>query len=222
MKTSTLGILTIGQSPRMDVTPTLRKMVGNHVEILERGALDSLSDQEMDMIAPQDNEITYISKLRNGSSVKISKAKLLPLLQNELTLLEKESDIIVILCTGDFPTLQVTKPIIYPDRLLTNVVAALFSTKKIGLIVPLEEQKESLIEKWKSSHTLIETEVASPYTESDIEGAARRLKNKGAEVLILDCMGYSEDHKTRALSTFEKSVILPRTLVGSIVTEYIN
>ena len=38
-----LGLLTLGQTPREDVTPTLQFILGKSVQIIEKGGLDELS-----------------------------------------------------------------------------------------------------------------------------------------------------------------------------------
>ena len=38
-----IGMLTIGQSPRNDILPGLKEILGKNVEIVEAGALDGLT-----------------------------------------------------------------------------------------------------------------------------------------------------------------------------------
>lgn len=217
-----VGVLTIGQSPRKDATPSIQKILGEHVEIVERGGLDRLTQDELHLIAPDPAEKVYISKLRNGESVKIGKTKLLPLLQEELSQLEEEVDVILMLCTGDFPTLQTKKPILYPDKILTHVTQAILSRDStLGLIIPLEEQRHSLKEKWGDSGIDLEVEVASPYEESDIHGAAKRLKVKGAHMIILDCMGYNDEQQQEAKKASGLPVMLSRSLAARVAQEYL-
>ena len=216
-----IGVITIGQSPRTDVTPSLQRILGSNVDIIERGGLDRFKDEELHIIAPDESEVTYISRLRSGKSVKIGKTKLLPLLQEELNCLESKVDIVLMLCTGDFPTLKIQKPILYPDKILTNTVKAILNKGKLGLIIPLEEQRESLVQKWNGLDLGLEIGVASPYIESDIKGEAARLKDKGVSMIVLDCMGYNEKHKQQAHKGSFLPVILPRTLLARITQEYI-
>lgn len=222
MTTNVLGVLTIGQSPRTDVTPSIQSIVGSNVEIIESGGLDSLTAENLHSVEPEDFDTIYISRLRNGESMNIGKSKLLPLLQDELTQLEKRTDIVLMLCTGDFPTLQTTKPIVYPDRVLNHMVSAILPSGTLGLIIPLEEQREKLLLKWRQNELNLYTEVASPYEESDIAGAAFALKEQGADMIVLDCMGYNEQHKSAAVKSSGLPVILPRTLVARVISEYVS
>jgi protein AroM len=43
----TIGVVTIGQTPRRDIVPHLRSVLGDHIEIIEAGALDGLSEEEV-------------------------------------------------------------------------------------------------------------------------------------------------------------------------------
>src|SRR5699024_2243267 len=202
--------------PRNDVTPTFRSILGDSIKIIERGALDSLTDSEIEGIKPAEGDQTYISLLKTGKSTKISKAKLIPLLQAELIELEKEVDVTIILCTGDFPSIKSAKPIFYPDRVLVNVIDAVLNKGKIGLVIPLSEQKESLLKKWSKSKCNFVTEVASPYEKSDFKQAAIHLKNQGVEAIVLDCMGYNESHKMDVVKASGLPTLLSRSLVARV------
>lgn len=221
MGSKSVGILTIGQSPRTDVTPSIEAILGNRVSIVESGGLDSLTNETVHSVEPDEWDTTYISRMRDGKSVKIGKSKLLPLLQAEMSALEETVDIVLMLCTGDFPTLQAKKPIVYPDKILNHIVRALLPSGSLGLIIPLEEQRESLLSKWQQEGLKIFTEVASPYEKSDIAGAARALQKQGVDIVVLDCMGYNEQHKSEAVKGSGLPVLLPRTLVARIIAEYV-
>lgn len=221
MSKGSVGVLTIGQSPRKDVTPTIQSILGSEVMITEGGGLDSLTVGTINSVSPDHSETTYISRLRNGNAVKIGKGKLLPLLQKELQKLEEKVDVVIMLCTGDFPTIDARKPIIYPDKVLSHTVQAIQSSGSLGLIIPLEEQRNSLVEKWKHTNLNILTEVASPYEESDVVGAANSLRKQGADLIVLDCMGFNEFHKKKVIEGSGLPVILPRTLIARIAAEYV-
>ena len=220
MKAAVVGVLTIGQSPRTDITPSIRAIVGPDVIIVEGGGLDSLTDENIKLLAPEESDTTYISRLRDGKSVKIAKTKLLPFLQIELSHLEEEADIVLMLCTGDFPMLKTKKPIIYPDKVLNHTVSAILASGSLGLIIPLEEQREQLVGKWEQQNLQLFVEVASPYEKSDVARAARALKERGSDIIVLDCMGYDERHKKEAIMGSGLPVLLPRTLVSRILSEY--
>ena len=142
-------------------------------------------------------------------------------MQGELIKLEERVSAVIMLCTGDFPSIISNKPLIYPDKILSHTVQAILPKGKLGLVVPLEEQRNTLTQKWKSTGVEFCVVVASPYEDSDIKGAAQKLKNQGVELIVLDCMGYNETHKRDAMEGSGLPVLLPRTLTARIVAEYV-
>ena len=48
-----LGLITIGQSPRIDVVPEIRQIIGHGIEVMEGGALDGLTLDEVRKLYPR-------------------------------------------------------------------------------------------------------------------------------------------------------------------------
>mgnify|MGYP001754987607 FL=1 len=59
-----LGAITVGQSPRTDVTDDIMGIFQGKVEILERGALDGLTVEDIDRLAPDAGEYVLVSRMR--------------------------------------------------------------------------------------------------------------------------------------------------------------
>ena len=51
-----VGTVTIGQAPRVDVTPDLMKILGPQVELVEAGALDGLGAEQIAAMAPRPSD----------------------------------------------------------------------------------------------------------------------------------------------------------------------
>ncbi|WP_217133008.1 AroM family protein [Leucobacter chinensis] len=95
----------------------------------------------------------------------------------------------------------------------------------LGLIVPLPGQEAVMAEKWQPLGVPLAFASASPYLDSDIEGAALKLAAEGARTIVLDCIGYTRAHAARALralvagpdpqATIE--VLVPQDLVPETV-----
>ena len=51
-----LGAITVGQSPRTDVPDDIMGIFQGKVEILDRGALDGLTVEDIDRLAPDAGE----------------------------------------------------------------------------------------------------------------------------------------------------------------------
>jgi protein AroM len=67
-----IGILTIGQSPRPDVVGEFLNVFGSDYEILEKGALDDYSVEELRKRNVSDGERILVTKLVDGQEIKIS------------------------------------------------------------------------------------------------------------------------------------------------------
>ncbi len=55
-----IGLITIGQSPRNDVTPLIGKFLGLKVELVEKGALDDLSAEEVKRLRPKARDYGWL------------------------------------------------------------------------------------------------------------------------------------------------------------------
>jgi len=114
-----IGFITIGHSPRVDVVPEMTPILGD-VEIIECGALDDLTLEEIQKLAPREGDYVLVTRLRDGTQVKLSREKIVKHLQTCIEKLEKEVDVIGILCTGEFPELKSKKLLIEPSLLLLS------------------------------------------------------------------------------------------------------
>ncbi|WP_025105337.1 AroM family protein [Microbacterium paraoxydans] len=218
-----IGVITIGQAPRDDMTRAFAPHFGGTgVEVVQRGALDGFTAEEIsERFAPRVGSATYVSKLLTGESVEIAKNSIIERMQAHVDELAPTCDAIVIVCTGDFPMLTSGTPMFFPDRLLVDTVRERGVPGKLGLIVPLPDQEEVMAEKWEQLGAPIAFAHASPYAASDIEGAARALVAEGAGVIVLDCIGYTKQHAERAAQAVAASsdvdVIVPQDLVPEVV-----
>ncbi len=219
-----LGTITIGQSPREDVIPEMIEFLGD-VEILQAGALDGLSYDEIVNFDIKDDDYILVSKLRDGRNVKFAERHILPMLQKCIERLEKEgADIILFICTGTFPDIfKSTKPLLYPQKIIHSVMPPLLGNSKLAVVVPHKEQINQSIKKWKETGINADVFSGSPYTKADeISEVIAELNKSDADVVILDCIGYTREMKKRVSEGTDKSVILARTLVSRVLGELLD
>ena len=123
--TTTVGLITIGQSPRADVVPDMATILGPAVEIREGGALDDLARAEIDALAPTGDDEILVTRLRDGTSVFLGKAKIVRLVEARIAALEREgATLTALLCTGAFPRLRASRPLLQPQPLLLGLLRA--------------------------------------------------------------------------------------------------
>lgn len=218
-----IGFLTIGQSPRVDVTSDIKDYLKG-LKIVEAGALDDYSREYIEeRLAPEENEVPLITRMRDGSSIRISEEKIIPLLQEKISLLEEKGvEAIAILCSGTFPEFKSRVPIIYPDLVLKSYVAPLISENDIlGVIAPLPEQEKYIKEKWLESVGRVAIEFASPYssTKEHYITCCKSLLSKNVKAVVLDCIGYSSSIKRLVREITELPVISTRTSLANYLRE---
>src|SRR6185437_3179710 len=101
-----LGVVTIGQSPRTDLTGELAAYLPAGTSLLECGALDDLGPAAIAALAPDADEDTLTSRLRDGSSVVLDRRRLVPRLEEAIAALEQQgTEVNLLVCTGTFPPL---------------------------------------------------------------------------------------------------------------------
>ncbi len=217
-----LGVVTIGQSPRSDMVPEMLQWLPSSVEVRERGALDGLSAADLTALAPEPGDETLTTRLRDGSSVVIGRAGILPRLQNAIDILESGgADVVLIVCTGDFPPFRHSRPLLLAGPLLTAGLSALAGDALVGVVCPLEEQEQQSYEKFEHLEQKIKVAWATPYQPglTELENAARSLAAEGAQLLVLDCMGYTQEHRQAAATASGLPVVLSRSVVARLTAE---
>jgi protein AroM len=221
-----LGAITIGQSPRDDVIPEMVPYLGDDVEIIQAGALDGLSYEEILKFEPEGDDYVLVSKLRDGRSVKFAERFILPRLQACIDKLESEgADVILFICTGVFPDIfKSSKVILYPQKILHGVTPRLIDKGKIAVITPDKEQIEQSLKKWSETGAEVIVVNGSPYgEETELEDAINELnKNNNIDIIVMDCIGYTQAMKRKVSKGTGKPVVLARTIVARVLGEILN
>ena len=213
-----LACITIGQAPRTDMVPEMRDWLPN-IDVVEYGALDELDGEQIAAIAPDPTDEYLTTRLRDGSSVIIGRAGVLALMQQRIHQAARDGvDAILLVCTGEFPAFETEVPLFTADHLLTKAVAGVAGKRSVGVMSPLEEQRDSSKEKF-AEVAVVATAAASPYSDRAGEGvaeAAKKLAAEGADWLVLDCMGYTAQHRFVAAQAAQRPVVVARQAVAQL------
>lgn len=215
-----LGLLTLGQSPREDVTPTFRAILGKSVQIVERGGLDGLSESGMSAVMAKEGEGQIETRLLSGTAIALSKDMLLPHLIAAAQRLSRECDAILLLCSGEFSALADTCPtLIQPIHILRGAIHAVARNRLLGLIGP-ESDLEEAPSQWAPYVRKVLCAPASPYDPVEVSvHAGRDLSERGAEVIFMDDMGFSEKHRTAVAHAAHCPVFCATTLTARVLCE---
>ncbi len=217
-----IGLITIGQSPRVDVVPEIKEVLRDvEVKIVECGALDKLSRDEIRTLAPGEGEYVLVTRLRDGTEVKVAREKILPLIQGCIDFLESSVDVLGLLCTGEFPELKSRKLLLEPSDLLLKVVES-FRVSKLGVVVPDPKQVDLTRRKWRGVTPDLKIVSASPYTGTleELRKASEELSDR--DLIVLDCIGFSTEAKRVVAAASGKPVLIPRTLMARVLRELLG
>lgn len=219
-----LGAITVGQSPRVDVTPDLAALLGlgEQAELIEGGGLDGLSKAEIEAFAPGPSDYVLVSRLNDGTEATFAERHVLPRIQAEINRMEKEGvRLIMMFCTGEFPDSLVSHvPLLYPSQLLDRLIPLLTKESHLIVATPSPLQKEQQKTRWGKLVDKVEVVAVSPYGSlSDIRSAAKEAAKLPGDLVLLDCIGFSQKMKDIFLEETGKPVVLPRTLLARVAAE---
>ena len=128
------------------------------------------------------------------------------------------------MCTGHFPKFKHSVPLLAPEPIEHFLVSALADGQKIGIMLPEEDQIPQNRKLWNDSGvTNLAYASATPYGDiKNISTAGLSLKEQGATMICLDCMGFSLEMKKIVSSETNLPVIIPRTLCTSVLREFLS
>jgi len=216
-----VGFVTIGQAPRTDITADIAPLLPG-IDLVEAGALDDLEGPDLAAVAPDGraNDLVLTSRLRDGSPIIMSKAKVYPLVQAAVNrVVNQGARVVVILCTGEFTHLLAPVPLLLPDRLVTRFVQAVLPDRALlGVLVPLVEQQQALQSRWQACCPEVRVVSLSPYAGFE-EGVEKVRTLAGSSLIVMDCLGYSRRHKAAVQARVEAPVVLARTVVARAIQE---
>jgi protein AroM len=227
MKT-TVGMITIGQAPRVDVVPEMAELMGPGVQIVERGALDGLTRAEIDTLAPGPGDGILVTRLADGSSVFVAKRHVTSRVQERIEELERlDVAFTVLLCTGAFRTLRATRPLVEPDKVLRGVLRGIVIRGRLGILTPSARHVTQTEARWCNYGFDPVVVPLSPYGERDactygeptVEGAVAAFRAGGADLVLMDCIGFRRATRERIRAALGVPVILANRLVARLVAE---
>lgn len=219
------GMITIGQSPRIDIVPEMREVMGPEIEIMEAGALDGLTLEEVKRFYPRRGDYILCTRMSDGTEVVVAKRFILPRVQQCIDLLtERGAEILVFICTGHFPPFSSKRLFVEAQKIVDHFILALHGeNERMGLLIPLSDQIEQARRKYRRLKGEMIIRSASPYaSEDEVTQTAKELKKADPHLIVMHCMGYTQAMKKKVMEITGKPTILARSLVARTVKELIS
>jgi len=220
----TLGILTVGQAPRDDIAGLFAAHAPAGTQLILRGALDGLSDAEVDRLLPESGPDTLYTRLRGGRDVKLSKKAVIERSPQALEKLRDDGcDVLVYACTGDFPAMPGDEGVLFPSRVLNGLATGLLPRGRLGLLVPLAEQIGKLSSKWARPGLEVVAEALAPSAgAAEARQAADRLAARKPDLVAMDCMSYTPVTKGWVKEPLGVPTLLAISATGRVLREMLE
>jgi protein AroM len=216
----TVAAITIGQTPRDDVAGELEKVLGPDMRVVQAGALDALTRAEIDTLAPTADDDALITRLRDGADVIVGKSRILSHLQACLDRLADATEASAILCAGVFPAFRSPHPVVMPERCMAAMVDAAFDGRRLGVIVPIAQQRESYGARWSRVDPRAAVVVASPYDDpARLVDASEALRRAGVSLVVMECMGFTSGMKQIVRDVTGVPALIPATVLARVLAE---
>lgn len=219
--TARAALVSIGQTPRPHQSEQLKLVLSPGFELMQRGALDDLTAEDVAAARPQDGGDALFTYLRDGTPVTVSHQTVTAGVQRRLDELSGEGfDVTLLACTGTFPELRASGLLLRPSRILDAVVGAVFDGGRLGVLVPLPEQIGKLTAKWEKPGTEVVAEALQPgASPAEIDAAADRLAARNPDLIVMDCMGYTAADKARVKARTKRPVVLAIAVAARVLEE---
>lgn len=214
-----IGLVTLGHSPREDHKEVYDCVCPDVITDLQ-GALDGLSCEEARNLEDKSGVSPLVCLLKDGSTVEIPLPVLTPLIEKTIVkLVQAGATVAVVLCSGGFPELTSSIPVLIPGNIVPAIAKASYPSGTIGIVVPNKAQESAAVAHWAKIGVDVVSAVVSPYQGTGFEEASVFFKEAGCSVVAIDCMGFTEEHRQRLIKDCKCTVLLPKTMVAKVAGE---
>jgi len=220
---ATLAILTIGVVPVSEVLPLLTEHVSEQ-QITHLSLLGKMSREEvMEDYALEEGEDPLPTLLSDGKLAHVSRQKIERSLQGVIEVLDNQGyDVILLMSTAPIKGLIARNSILLePMRIIPPLVASIVDGHQVGVIVPIEELLENQAAKWQVLEKTPLYALSNPHSDSEaaLITSGQGLLDRGADVLILDCLGFHQHHRDLLQKALDVPVLLSNVLMARLASE---
>jgi len=220
---ATLAILTIGVVPLREVLPLLTEHIREehitHINLLGKMSREAV----MESYGVEAGEEIIITLLNDNQLAEISLAKTERNLQSVIEVLDNQNyDVILLMSSAPVSGLVARNAILLePQRIIPPLVNSIVDGHQVGVIVPIPELLKMQRKKWQALQNPPLYALANPVygTDQELIAAGKQLLEEGADVLMLDCLGFHQRHRDVLQKALDVPVLLSNVLVARLAAE---
>ena len=213
-----VGLITIGCRENAPHWADVIAALEPEVEADFRGLLDGMTREEVEReFAFAEGENYLVTEMPWAPSVQLSEAAAQRyMLVRAAEQFADGADTVLALCTGDFLRPETERGLfLLPEDLMHGILTGL-RQKKLGFIVPEEDQIPFSLQQYRSLNPVIR--AASPYGSMEtLAQTAASFRDEDVEVIVTDCMGFTAEMGRIVARESGKQVLVPRQVLPKLI-----
>ncbi|ECJ8569174.1 AroM family protein [Salmonella enterica] len=220
---ASLAILTIGVVPMSEVLPLLTEYIDEQ-HITHHSLLGKMSREDvMADYAVEPGDDPLLTLLNDNQIAHVSRQKVERDLQSVVEVLDNQGyDVIILMSTAAIKSMAARNSILLePLRIIPPLVASIVDGHQVGVIVPVAELLTAQEKKWQVLQMPPVYSLANPVhgSEQQLIDAGQALLDQGADVIMLDCLGFHQRHRDILQQALDVPVLLSNVLIARLASE---
>lgn len=220
---ASLAILTIGVVPMSEVLPLLTEYIDEQ-HITHHSLLGKMSREDvMADYAVEPGDDPILTLLNDNQIAHVSRQKVERDLQSVVEVLDNQGyDVIILMSTAAIKSMAARNSILLePLRIIPPLVASIVDGHQVGVIVPVAELLAAQEKKWQVLQMPPVYSLANPVhgSEQQLIDAGQALLDQGADVIMLDCLGFHQRHRDILQQALDVPVLLSNVLIARLASE---
>ncbi|EKJ5614566.1 AroM family protein [Salmonella enterica subsp. enterica serovar Infantis] len=220
---ASLAILTIGVVPMSEVLPLLTEYIDEQ-HITHHSLLGKMSREDvMADYAVEPGDDPLLTLLNDNQIAHVSRQKVERDLQSVVEVLDNQGyDAIILMSTAAIKSMAARNSILLePLRIIPPLVASIVDGHQVGVIVPVAELLAAQEKKWQVLQMPPVYSLANPVhgSEQQLIDAGQALLDQGADVIMLDCLGFHQRHRDILQQALDVPVLLSNVLIARLASE---
>ncbi|EHU0967507.1 AroM family protein [Salmonella enterica subsp. enterica serovar Ohio] len=220
---ASLAILTIGVVPMSEVLPLLTEYIDEQ-HITHHSLLGKMSREDvMADYAVEPGDDPLLTLLNDNQIAHVSRQKVERDLQSVVEVLDNQGyDVIILMSTAAIKSMAARNSILLePLRIIPPLVASIVDGHQVGVIVPVAKLLAAQEKKWQVLQMPPVYSLANPVhgSEQQLIDAGQALLDQGADVIMLDCLGFHQRHRDILQQALDVPVLLSNVLIARLASE---